>query len=35
MDDGHPPPRYHNDFDFDFPPDKFSETETLKLGASC
>jgi Family of unknown function (DUF6294) len=35
MDDGHPPPRYHNDFDFNFDPSKYAGTAYLRLASKC
>jgi hypothetical protein len=37
MDDGEggPPPRYNNDFDFQFPAGQFQNTETVRLGSKC
>jgi Family of unknown function (DUF6294) len=35
MDDGNPPPRYNNDFDFDFPADQYNGTVKLNLASKC
>jgi len=35
MDDGHPSPRYHNDFDFNFPAGQFAKTAYVVLGSKC
>ena len=35
MDDGHPAPRYHNDFDFKFDAAKYPGTAFLSVGGKC
>jgi hypothetical protein len=35
MDDGHPPPRYHFDFDFTFDASKFNAVQKVEYGRKC